>query len=72
MRKRELVHGELTRIIIGTVVAAEDKGIDARELTAKLNAEGLEVTKHQMSVRLAELAAEGRIERISRGRFTGV
>jgi hypothetical protein len=71
MEKLDLAHGELTRIIIGTVVASE-KGLNARALAEKLNAQGIAVTKQQMSVRLAELAAEGRIERVERGRFEGV
>ena len=68
---RELEHGELTRIIIGTVVAAEP-GINARQLAEKLNKQGIRVTKHQMSVRLALLAKTGRIERVHRGMYTGV
>lgn len=71
MKRRILQHGELTRIIIGTVVASEN-GIRARELTAKLNAWGIRVTKNHMSIRLAELAAKGRINRIERGRYEGV
>ena len=71
MEKRTLEHGELTRIIIGTVVASET-AINAEELAEKLNAQGIAVTKHQMSVRLAELADQGRIERVERGRFEGV
>lgn len=72
MRKRNLAHGELTRIIIGTVVASDEDGITARQLTDKLNAWGIGVTMNQMSVRLAELADRGRIERVERGRFKGV
>ncbi len=71
MEKRNLERGELTRIIIGTVVASET-AINANQLTEKLNAWGIAVTKLQMSVRLAELAKQGRIERVERGRFKGV
>ena len=70
MTPRKLEHGELTRIVIGTVVASE--GIRAAALTKKLNAQGIMVTKHQMSVRLGELARDGRIERLSRGLYEGV
>jgi len=71
METRKLQHGELTRIIIGTVVASE-KGITARELVAKLESWGIPTSPHRMSVRLAELAADGRIERVGRGRYEGV
>jgi fatty acid-binding protein DegV len=69
--KPTLEHGELTAIIIGTVVAA-DRGINAGELTRKLNAWGHRVTAAQMSVRLAELARDGRIDRLRRGVYAGV
>jgi hypothetical protein len=72
-KRRDLEHGELTRIIIGTVVASGDHGgINARKLTEKLNSWGYRVTLQQMATRLAELAAEGRIDRIERGRYEGV
>ena len=71
MERRSLERGELTRIIIGTVVA-RDGGITARQLTDALNAQGISVTMAQMSVRLAELAADGRIERVSKGVYQGV
>jgi len=71
-RKEELQHGELTEIIIGTVVAAGDDGITARQLTDKLNSWGIEVTMTQMATRLAELAAQGRIDRKRRGLYEGV
>jgi hypothetical protein len=73
MEKPKLEHGELTEIIIGTVVACEDhRGITAKQLAAKLNAEGIAITKPQAGTRLAELYANGRIERVARGRYKGV
>ncbi|HOA75223.1 MAG TPA: hypothetical protein PL151_09575 [Phycisphaerae bacterium] len=71
MEPRRLERGELTRIIIGTV-AAQDKPITARRLTELLNEWGIDVTTKQMSVRLNELANDGRIERVSKGLFEGV
>ena len=71
MEPRRVPRGELTRIIIGTVVA-HDEPITARQLTDILNAQGIMVTAQQMSVRLNELANEGRIERVSKGLFEGV
>ncbi|MBL1216607.1 MAG: hypothetical protein D8M59_03845 [Planctomycetes bacterium] len=80
-----LEHGELTRIIIGTVGAytefgpgvrpadaPEGRGIDAGFLAAKLNSWGITITKTQAATRLNELANEGQIERVSRGRYEGV
>jgi predicted Rossmann fold nucleotide-binding protein DprA/Smf involved in DNA uptake len=71
--RRRLPHGDLTRIIIGTVCCCEaGEGINAAELTAKLNSWGHKVTKAQMATRLSELARDGVIERVSRGRYEGV
>jgi len=80
-----LEHGELTRIIIGTVGAyTEDgvgvcpddapdgRGINAAFLTAKLNSWGITITKTQAATRLNELAKKGDIERVARGRYEGV
>lgn len=71
MEPRRLDRGELTRIIIGTVVA-QDQPITARRLTEILNGWGIMVTAKHMSVRLNELAKDGRIERVSKGLFEGV
>jgi predicted transcriptional regulator of viral defense system len=66
---RMLEHGELKRIIIGTVVAAER--ITAGQLTERLNRQGILVTKRSMAIRLASLAKSGRIDRLHRGVYTG-
>jgi len=72
-RERELERGELTRIIIGTVVASGVRGIRPRDLTLKLNSWGIPVTQNQMSARLNKLASAGRIKRIgARGLYSGM
>jgi hypothetical protein len=60
----------LTRIIIGTVCAS-DLPINAAEVTAKLNAWGIAVTKSQVATRLGMLAKEGRIDSPRRGLYEG-
>jgi len=65
-----LKRGELTRIIIEAVVAAET--ITAAELAATLNEQGIPVTRRLMAIRLAFLAKAGRIDRLHRGVYTGV
>jgi hypothetical protein len=72
MQRNQLAHGELTEIIIGTVVASGDQGITAPELAAKLKSWGIERTTNHIRCRLAELAAQGRIERAKHGRYEGV
>ena len=66
---RVLEHGELKRIIIGTVVAAEM--ITAAQLTERLNRQGIPVTKRLMAIRLASLAKSGRIDRLHWGVYMG-
>jgi hypothetical protein len=69
---KRLPRGELTRIIIDTVCCCETgEGINAAELTAKLNSWTIMVTKAQMTTRLNELARAGAIERVSLGRYKG-
>jgi predicted transcriptional regulator of viral defense system len=74
---RQLGPGELTEIIIGTVVNHEvylghHDGISAAELARLLNPWNIRITENHARTRLNELANKGRIERVSRGRFTGV
>ena len=73
----QLEHGELTRIIIGTVVnhdlyLGHKSGITAREVARLLNQWGIPITENHARARLNELAQRGRIDRVSRGRFKGV
>ena len=72
-----LERGELTRIIIGTVVNHEiylghKRGISATELVQLLHTWGIPITENHARVRLIELAHKGRIERVSRGRYAGM
>jgi len=64
--------GELTKVVIGTVVAAGEEGITPKHLTKKLNEWGWQVTANQMGACLDGLYKTGRIEKASRGRYTGV
>jgi hypothetical protein len=77
MKPRKFEPGELTRIIIGTVVAStidgpSDDGITSKELAAKLSAQGIAMSRYRASIWLAQLADRGRINRIGRGRYEGV
>jgi hypothetical protein len=63
--------GELTEIIIGTVVAAEDEGINARGLYDKLIEWGHKTTLSAVNARLQVLANEGRIDRKWAGVYVG-
>lgn len=71
---RRLQPGELTRIIIGTVVnhdiyLGHHSGISAAEVARLMNQWGIAITENHARVRLNELANKGRIDRIARGRF---
>ena len=67
-------HGEMTEIVIGTVVNAgvDGAGITARELAEKLTEWGYPMTRHQCAVMLVGLARAGRIERVRTGLYKGV
>lgn len=74
---RQLERGELTRIIVGTVVNRDiylghKGGITAGEVARLLNQWGIRITENHARTRLNELANKGRIDRVSAGRFTGV
>lgn len=69
---RKLARGELTEIIIGTVVAAGDDGINAKVLAEKLNSWNIKLSSPHAGLHLAKLAREGRIERIRTGIYKGV
>lgn len=72
--QRRLQPGELTWIIIGTVVNHDQYlghhgGISAAEVARLLNQWGIAITENHARSRLNELANQGRIDRIARGRF---
>ncbi len=69
---RKLAFGELTEIIIGTVVAAGDEGINAQTLAEKLISWNIKTTPLLAGLHLSKLTRQGRIERIRRGVFKGV
>lgn len=74
---RKPAQGELTRIIIGTVVnhdmyLGHRDGISASEVARLMNQWGIRITENHARTRLNELANKGRIERVARGRFGGV
>lgn len=70
METRKLDRGELTTIVIATVMN-QDQPVNARQVTEMLNSWGIAITIHQMSVRLSELGNQGRIHRVSRGLYEG-
>ena len=74
---RHLERGELTRIIIATVVnhdiyLGHTGGITAGEVARLLNQWGIPITENHARARLNELANKGRIDRVSRGRYAGM
>jgi DNA-binding Lrp family transcriptional regulator len=58
-------YGDLTRTILAAV--DETQRTTPRDLADELNERGLRISAHHISVRLAELAADGRIERLGKG-----
>ena len=67
---RKLKHGELTDIIIGTVVA--NPGISAQELVAKCESWNIRITLSHARARLHQLAQQGRIDKVGRNKFEGM
>src|SRR5205809_2662744 len=63
--RNRLRYGELTRVIISTVVGSGR--ISPRDLADSLRDRGVRVTPRQMTTRLMELAREGRIAKIGAG-----
>ena len=71
-KPRKLAHGELTAIIIGAVVAAGPEGIDAKTLAERLKSWDINTNTSLAGLHLAQLARQGRIERIRTGIYKGV
>lgn len=69
-----LVMGEMTPVVIGTVVRLgyEEGGCTPDKLFEALSGEGYNLTRHRAACWLVTLAAAGRIERIAKGRYKGV
>ena len=67
---RTLKRGELTAIIIGTVV--NSPGISAQGLVEKLDSWDIRITLPQARTRLCALAKEGRIDRLDKNKYAGM
>ncbi len=67
---RTLKHGELTDIIIGTVVA--NPGISAQELVAKCESWNIRLTLSHARARLHQLAQQGRIDQLGKNKYAGM
>ena len=67
---RTLKRGELTAIIIGTVV--NTPGITAQQLVETLDSWDIRITLPQARSRLYALAKEGRIDRVGLNKYAGM